>query len=174
MAKTGHLAEAAIEPFKALFTQGMVTHETYQSENGAWLSPEEVQRTADGANSNGAPVKIGPIIKMSKSKRNTVDPERIIADYGADCARWFMLSDSPPERDVEWTEAGVEGAARHIQRVWRLTEEALPRLPATGSTAPVMDDAATGLRKSRTRRLRRRRTMSPIFASTRRSRAFTS
>ncbi len=147
MAKTGHLSEASIEPFKALFTQGMVTHETYQSEDGKWLSPDEVERTGNGATANGKPVTVGPIIKMSKSKRNTVDPEAIIAGYGADCARWFMLSDSPPERDVEWTEAGVEGAARHIQRVWRLTEEALDRLPAHGAPAPDIDGAALDLRK---------------------------
>ena len=158
MAKTGHLSEASVEPFKALFTQGMVTHETYSrvetSKDGVqrdiFFTPDEVERVSEGQytlKTDGEPVKTGAIIKMSKSKRNTVDPEAIIAGYGADCARWFMLSDSPPERDVEWTEAGVEGAARHIQRVWRITEEALDRLPAIGTAAPDMDDTATALRK---------------------------
>ncbi len=150
MEKTGHLSDSAREPFKALFTQGMVTHETYEAQGGGWLSPEEITR--DGsvvtAKDTGKPVKVGPIIKMSKSKRNTVDPEEIIKGYGADCARWFMLSDSPPERDVEWTEAGVEGASRHTQRVWRLVNEALPRLPATGTAPTASDqDAVTALRK---------------------------
>ena len=158
MAKTGHLSEASIEPFKALFTQGMVTHETYSRvetspdgiERDIFFTPDEVERVGEGVyklKADGEPVKTGAIIKMSKSKRNTVDPEAIIAGYGADCARWFMLSDSPPERDVEWTEAGVEGAARHIQRVWRVTEEAIARLPEPGSGAPDFDDASTELRK---------------------------
>ncbi len=150
MQKTGHLSDSAREPFKALFTQGMVTHETYEAEGGGWLSPEEIDRdgAAVTAKDTGKPVRVGPIIKMSKSKRNVVDPEQIIKGYGADCARWFMLSDSPPERDVEWTEAGVEGASRHTQRVWRLVNEALSRLPATG-TAPIASDqdAVTALRK---------------------------
>ncbi len=153
MAKTGHLSDASVEPFKALFTQGMVTHETYsRMDQGreVYFTPEEVERIGEGdyiLKSDGEPVKTGAIIKMSKSKRNTVDPEAIIAGYGADCARWFMLSDSPPDRDVEWTEAGVEGAARHIQRVWRITEEALPRIPPAGTAMPAMDDAAAALRK---------------------------
>ena len=158
MAKTGHLSETSVEPFKALFTQGMVTHETYSRvetskdgiERDVFFTPDEVERIGEDQytlKADGNPVKTGAIIKMSKSKRNTVDPEAIIAGYGADCARWFMLSDSPPDRDVEWTEAGVEGAARHIQRVWRITEEALNRLPAIGIVAPEMDDAATALRK---------------------------
>ena len=147
MVRTGHLDESAAEPFRALFTQGMVTHETYRAADGAWLSPDEVERTAEGATRDGQPVEIGPIVKMSKSKRNTIDPEAIIARYGADCARWFMLSDSPPERDVEWTEAGVEGAARHLSRVWRLTEEAAPTLPGPGAPMPAMDEAAIGLRR---------------------------
>ncbi len=158
MAKTGHLSKASVEPFKALFTQGMVTHETYSRvetskdgiERDVFFTPDEVERIGEGKytlKADGNPIKTGAIIKMSKSKRNTVDPEAIIAGYGADCARWFMLSDSPPDRDVEWTEAGVEGAARHIQRVWRITEEALNRLPAVGSPEPEMDDTASALRK---------------------------
>jgi leucyl-tRNA synthetase len=143
MHATGHLPATAIEPFDALFTQGMVCHETYRSADGRWLTPDEVERSGDDAveKSTGRAVEVGPSVKMSKSKKNVVDPERIIATYGADVARWFMLSDSPPERDVEWTAAGAEGAARHIQRVWRLIDGAADALPAPG--APFVDDAAT-------------------------------
>ena len=110
------------EPFKGLFTQGMVTHETYRAGDGSWLSPDEVRRDGDDwiHIESGHPVSLGRIEKMSKSKRNTVDPEPIVAKYGADAVRWFMLSDSPPERDLEWSEAGIEGASRFVQRVWRL------------------------------------------------------
>jgi leucyl-tRNA synthetase len=115
------------EPFAGLFTQGMVTHETYKAPDGRWLSPEEVR---DGMIiETGEPVTLGRIEKMSKSKKNTVDPTAIIEQYGADAARWFMLSDSPPERDLEWSEAGIEGAWRFVQRVWRLATD---REPATG------------------------------------------
>jgi leucyl-tRNA synthetase len=110
------------EPFRGLFTQGMVTHETYRAGDGSWLSPNEVKRDGDDwvHIESGEPVTPGRIEKMSKSKRNTVDPEPILAKYGADAVRWFMLSDSPPERDLEWSEAGIEGASRFVQRVWRL------------------------------------------------------
>src|SRR5215470_11041112 len=110
------------EPFKGLFTQGMVTHETYQAGDGSWLSPDEVRKDGDDwiHIASGQPVTPGRVEKMSKSKRNTVDPEPILAKYGADAVRWFMLSDSPPERDLEWSEGGIEGAARFVQRVWRL------------------------------------------------------
>ena len=110
------------EPFKGLFTQGMVTHETYRAGDGSWLSPTEVKRDGDDwvHIESGEPVTPGRVEKMSKSKRNTVDPEPILARYGADAVRWFMLSDSPPERDLEWSEAGIEGASRFVQRVWRL------------------------------------------------------
>ncbi len=115
------------EPFASLFTQGMVTHETYSrvdSQNGqpVYFSPAEVDRTGDGAVlvADGAPVEIGRVIKMSKSKKNVVDPDEIVARYGADAVRWFMLSDSPPERDLPWSEAGIEGCARFVQRLWRL------------------------------------------------------
>nr|WP_314441594.1 leucine--tRNA ligase [uncultured Sphingomonas sp.] len=104
------------EPFKGLFTQGMVTHETYKSADGKWLSPEE----AAEARSVGQAVESGRVEKMSKSKKNVVDPDSIIDRYGADAVRWFMLSDSPPERDLEWSIGGIEGAARFVQRVWRL------------------------------------------------------
>jgi leucyl-tRNA synthetase len=110
------------EPFKGLFTQGMVTHETYRAGDGSWLSPDEVTRDGDDwvHIDSGKPVTPGRIEKMSKSKRNTIDPEPILEKYGADAVRWFMLSDSPPERDLEWSEAGIEGASRFVQRVWRL------------------------------------------------------
>jgi leucyl-tRNA synthetase len=106
------------EPFAGLFTQGMVTHETYKAPDGRWVSPEEIM---DGIIvETGEPVTVGRVEKMSKSKKNTVDPTEILDQYGADAARWFMLSDSPPERDLEWSEAGIEGAWRFVQRVWRL------------------------------------------------------
>ncbi len=134
MKRTGHVGMD--EPFRGMFTQGMVTHETYQSEGGDWLSPEEVRvETVDGARqaieiATGRPAAIGSIEKISKSKRNGIDPDEILRVYGADTARWFMLSDSPPERDVEWSEAGIEGAARFVQRVWRLIGEAKARIEA--------------------------------------------
>ncbi|HTG78849.1 MAG TPA: leucine--tRNA ligase [Sphingomicrobium sp.] len=111
------------EPFRGLFTQGMVTHETYESPDGRWLNPDEVEVREGGAlveRATGAEVRRGRVEKMSKSKKNTVDPEPILDRYGADAVRWFMLSDSPPERDLEWSEGGIEGAARFVQRVWRL------------------------------------------------------
>ena len=113
------------EPFASLFTQGMVTHETYSRDvNGrpAYYGPGEVSRSAEGAVliADGQPVDIGKVIKMSKSKKNVVDPDDIIDAYGADAVRWFMLSDSPPERDLPWSEAGIEGCARFVQRLWRL------------------------------------------------------
>jgi len=107
------------EPFRGLFTQGMVTHRTYQDREGNWLLPEE----AEAAIEAGRSVTPGRVEKMSKSKRNTVDPEPIVEQYGADAVRWFMLSDSPPERDLEWSEAGIEGAWRFVQRLWRLASE---------------------------------------------------
>jgi leucyl-tRNA synthetase len=106
------------EPFAGLFTQGMVTHETYKSAEGAWLSPEAVRDGKEIA--TGLPIQVGRVEKMSKSKKNTVDPEPIVDQYGADATRWFMLSDSPPERDLPWSEAGIEGCWRFIQRLWRL------------------------------------------------------
>ncbi len=106
------------EPFAGLFTQGMVTHETYKSQDDRWLSPDEVRDGIEIA--TGQPVTRGRIEKMSKSKKNTVDPTGIVDQYGADAVRWFMLSDSPPERDLEWSESGIEGAWRFVQRLWRL------------------------------------------------------
>jgi leucyl-tRNA synthetase len=110
------------EPFKGLFTQGMVTHLTFQDADGGWLLPEE----AEAARAAGKAVKTGRVEKMSKSKRNTVDPEPIVDQYGADAVRWFMLSDSPPERDLEWSEAGIEGAWRFINRLWRISSTSAP------------------------------------------------
>ena len=112
------------EPFQGLFTQGMVTHETYRSLDGRWLSPEEVEVGASGfiERATGTPAETGRVEKMSKSKKNTVDPEPIVEQYGADAVRWFMLSDSPPERDLLWSEAGIEGAWRFVQRLWRLAQ----------------------------------------------------
>ncbi|TYO88869.1 leucine--tRNA ligase [Oceanicella actignis] len=151
MHKTGHLPEKCVEPFEALFTQGMVCHETYRAQDGRWLSPDEV-RIVDGRHveaATGAPVEVGPSIKMSKSKKNVVDPTDIIDQYGADTARWFILSDSPPDRDVEWTAAGAEAAWRFLQRVWRLTEDALPSLPARGAEPPADPcEAAMALRRA--------------------------
>jgi len=101
------------EPFKGLFTQGMVTHATYQDSEGRWLTPEE-------AEAHSGPIIVGRVEKMSKSKKNTVDPDAIINQYGADAVRWFMLSDSPPERDLPWSVSGIEGSWRFVQRLWRI------------------------------------------------------
>jgi len=127
------------EPFAGLFTQGMIVHDTYKSEGGEWLSPDDVRVTDDGSAveiSTGAPVSVGHAEKMSKSKRNTVDPTDIVTQFGADTARWFMLSDSPPERDVQWTDAGVEGAWRFLQKLMRLVSQAAADLPEPGAPAP--------------------------------------
>ena len=114
------------EPFASLFTQGMVTHETYEraDEKGRvlYFAPDEVDRRTDTATlkADGSPLAIGRVIKMSKSKKNVVDPDTIVDRYGADAVRWFMLSDSPPERDLPWSEAGIEGCSRFVHRLWRL------------------------------------------------------
>jgi leucyl-tRNA synthetase len=145
---TGHVG--LDEPFAGLFTQGMVVHETYKAPDGTFIEPAKVSITGEGEErratlrGSNTPIEIGPIEKMSKSKKNVVDPDDIIDAYGADTARWFVLSDSPPERDVIWTEQGVEGAARFVQRVWRLASE-VAELPKTD----VADygEAAIGLRR---------------------------
>ncbi|MBB4265980.1 leucine--tRNA ligase [Roseospira visakhapatnamensis] len=141
----GYLAGA--EPFAGLFTQGMVTHETYQAADGSWLEPAEVERTDDGGArrlSDGAPVTVGRSEKMSKSRRNTVDPERILDTYGADAARLFIVSDNPPDGDMEWSDAGLEGAWRYVNRIWRLVAAPPVPLPPAGTPVPVADlDAPT-------------------------------
>ena len=149
MHKTGHVA--LDEPFQGLFTQGMVTHETYKDENGKWLFPEDVAMR-DGKSvhvSTCAPVTVGAVESMSKSKKNVVDPDSIIGTYGADTARWFMLSDTPPERDIEWTTGGVDGAHRFLQRIWRLAGEVAQKGTAAGTACPAaLDGDALGLRRA--------------------------
>jgi leucyl-tRNA synthetase len=136
MHKTGHVA--IDEPFRGLFTQGMVTHETYKDVHGKWVLPEEVSRGGGIAVhvKTGEPIVVGGVESMSKSKKNVVDPDTIIAAYGADTARWFMLSDTPPERDIEWAESGVEAAHRFLQRVWRLVGEAAAKGAKPGAEKP--------------------------------------
>ncbi|MEH6404842.1 MAG: leucine--tRNA ligase [Sneathiella sp.] len=127
------------EPFSGLFTQGMVTHETYRSESGAWLLPEEVIHNDNGDPvhiETGEPVIIGGIEKMSKSKKNVVDPGEIIDKFGADAARWFVLSDSPPDRDMEWTDAGATGAWRFKQRLFRFITENIDKIAIKGTEKP--------------------------------------
>ena len=144
MKRAGHVA--VDEPFKGLFTQGMVCHESYRSADGKWLYPEEVTKRPDGSaiDDKGRSVAIGRREVMSKSKKNVVAPALIIDSYGADTARLFMLSDSPPERDLEWTEAGVDGAWRYLNRLWRLVDEpkfpfAAPGVPRPNQLSPVAD-----------------------------------
>ncbi len=152
MQATGHVGMS--EPFKGLFTQGMVVHETYKGPNGGWVQPSEIriEASANGRRATmlegGAEVTIGSIEKMSKSKRNVVDPDDIIDTFGADTARWFMLSDSPPERDVIWSEEGVQGASRYVQQLWRLIGEIAGIAAPVGASAPAdMSDKAVAIRR---------------------------
>ena len=145
MKETGHVA--VDEPFAGLFTQGMVNHESYKALDGTWLYPEEIEKRADGTairRETGQPVTVGRIEAMSKSKRNTIDPGEIINRYGADTARWFILSDNPPERDMEWTESGAAGAFRYTQRIFRLAEA----LPAAAGKPADFGPAGRTLRRA--------------------------
>ncbi|HLL26374.1 MAG TPA: leucine--tRNA ligase [Xanthobacteraceae bacterium] len=153
MKATGHVD--IDEPFKGMFTQGMVVHETYRKADGTYVEPAAVKLSAEGGerratlSATGEKLEIGAIEKMSKSKRNTVDPDDILSTFGADTARWFMLSDSPPDRDVIWTEEGVQGAYRFVQRLWRLTNElAGLAAPANAARPPAFSPAAEGVRKA--------------------------
>jgi leucyl-tRNA synthetase len=146
MRDVGELALPSGEPIAGLFTQGMVTHQTFQSADGRWLEPAQVSIESGAATEigSGGHVTIGASEKMSKSRKNTVDPDAIIAQFGADVARLFTLSDSPPERDVEWTQAGVEGTARFAQRVWSVFDG----LPETiAPVAPGTDETSRQVRK---------------------------
>jgi leucyl-tRNA synthetase len=148
MQATGQIGVA--EPFAGLFTQGMVTHESYRGLDGRWLYPTEVERRSDGTAvvaGTDEPVTIGRIEAMSKSKRNTIDPGAIIDRYGADTARWFILSDNPPDRDMEWTESGVAGAYRFTQRLYRLAETIAAAKPAAAAEAGESSAAARSLRR---------------------------
>lgn len=147
MRDCGYLNTKDGEPFAGLFTQGMVTHETYRAASGKWLLPEEVERSSDGAIevATQKAVEIGAIEKMSKSKKNVVDLDAFVTDFGADVARWFVLSDSPPERDVEWTASGVEGAWRFVGRVWAAVENHGRHAPKPGEAPPVGADSGAAL-----------------------------
>ena len=131
------------EPFAGLFTQGMVCHETYKNAAGEWVTPDEIEKRDGKAFLTGTntEIAVGASEKMSKSKKNVIAPETIIEDYGADTIRWFMLSDTPPERDIEWTDAGAEGCWRFVQRVYRLAAEAEGLAPP--GTVPSADDEAS-------------------------------
>jgi leucyl-tRNA synthetase len=147
MRDCGFLPLKSGEPFAGLFTQGMVTHETYKSSAGAWLAPNEVELEGGKAIelSSRAPAEVGGIEKMSKSKRNAVALGDFIEEYGADVLRWFVLSDSPPEKDVQWTDAGVEGAWRFVQRVWTAIDEHGSPVPKDGVPPPAGADAGPAL-----------------------------
>jgi leucyl-tRNA synthetase len=151
MKATGHIGMD--EPFAGMFTQGMVVHETYQKADGSYVTPAEVKIDTGGNGRRatllltGEDIGIGSIEKMSKSKRNTVDPDDIITTYGADVARWFMLSDSPPDRDVIWSDERVQGASRFVQRLWRLVNESAEFAPPLARPATFGADALA-LRKA--------------------------
>jgi leucyl-tRNA synthetase len=139
------------EPFAGLFTQGMVCHQTYESETGEWLFPEEVEAADDGrlVDEAGRPVIAGRLEKMSKSKKNVVGLDAIVDTYGADTARLYLLSDSPPERDLEWTETGIEGIWRYVNRLWRMASEPPVPLPPAGSAMPTtLSSALTAIRRT--------------------------
>jgi leucyl-tRNA synthetase len=154
---TGHLKlnQNVREPFAALFTQGMVTHETYKSRRGGWLQPAQVRIEGEGATRRAIEIKtgdtatIGSVEKMSKSRKNTVDLDDFVSRYGADVARWFVLSDSPPERDVIYTDVGVDGARRFAQRIWRLVDQGADSAAPKGAPMPAaFSPEATALRRA--------------------------
>ncbi len=129
-----------IEPFKSLFTQGMVCHETYKNEENQWLYPDEVEKNSDGnliAKKDKKKIVLGPSESMSKSRKNIVDPEEMISVYGADSIRWFMLSDSPPERDVQWSLEGVSAAFKFIQKLWKMNNEILNKKDSTSKSEDI-------------------------------------
>jgi leucyl-tRNA synthetase len=139
------------EPFAGLFTQGMVNHETFKSLDGRWLEPASVEKSGDGyiERETGQAVIAGRSEKMSKSKRNVVDPDDIIDQYGADAVRWFMVSDSPPERDLQWSDNGIEGAWRFTNRVYRLVMESWPDVTeAAGHIPTELDVTSQKLRQT--------------------------
>jgi leucyl-tRNA synthetase len=152
MKVTGHIGIE--EPFAGMFTQGMVVHETYQRADGTWATPAEVKIETGGSGrratlaATGEDIRIGSIEKMSKSKRNTIDPDDIIGEYGADVARWFVLSDSPPDRDVQWTEEGVKARWDFTQRLWRQ----VARSAEVGATAPRVRPAEFGEQATKLRK----------------------
>jgi leucyl-tRNA synthetase len=141
---------AVDEPFAGLFTQGMVLHQTYQNDAEEWLFPKEVHAGPDGrlCDAAGRPVSVGRLEKMSKSKRNVVDLDDIVDTYGADTARLYLMSDSPPERDLEWTETGIEGIWRYVNRLWRMVSEPAAELPPAGAAMPAgLGPALVALRR---------------------------
>ncbi|MDX2205479.1 MAG: leucine--tRNA ligase [Hyphomicrobiaceae bacterium] len=152
MKATGH--GNVDEPFTAMFTQGIVVHETFRAESGEWLMPSEVRIEGEGAArkathiASGKPVVIGAIEKMSKSRKNVVDPDDIIAHFGADTARLFIVSDSPPDRDIIWTEGGVAGAGRQVQRISRIIDEVVEKAPKPLARPGELGPEANELRKA--------------------------
>ncbi len=123
------------EPFKGLFTQGMVCHETYKDQNGKWVNPEEIKKDENNnfiKIKDGSKIIVGPSESMSKSKKNVIDPEKMIKTYGADAVRWFILSDSPPERDVQWSDQGVNAAYKFLQKIYNLNNEIINRKDKKG------------------------------------------
>jgi leucyl-tRNA synthetase len=150
MRDAGLLHTPSGEPFAGLFTQGMVVHETYRAADGRWLLPEETELSGDVRveRATGATVSVGAVEKMSKSKKNVVDLDDVVRDYGADVVRWMVLSDSPPERDVEWTSGGALGAWRFVQRIWAAADALPAGAPGPLTVAGDAEGAARALRRA--------------------------